>query len=105
MPCCALAACIVGQILLVLGMVKRFLFGGAAAPEENPAVEWRLGMAPAAVPAPAGFGLWSRRGLPLLVAVEILLVVAGVWGWREHFGPDADHDHTVHVHASSSSAR
>lgn len=105
MPCCALAACIIGQFLLAWSLVKRSLTGVSAS-EENATVEWRLGAtAPAASTIDVRSG-W-RRSLPLLVALELAIVLAGIYGVRAHFAHDDDPAaaHAAHVHASPSSTR
>ena len=90
MPCCAFAACIVGQILLAFGFVRRALFGDPGV-ERNAAVEWHPGDAPPAAVAPR-FGL-SARGLAFALAVEIVIVVAGIWAFAEHASHDRGHAH------------
>ena len=43
MPCCALAAFILGQILIGLDGIKRFFGIAVSAAPDNPATQWRLG--------------------------------------------------------------
>ena len=105
MPCCALAACIVGQFVLAFHALRRALFG---APDEttlrNSAVEWRLDAEAAPSLAPARRPAWlkSRRavgGLALAAVVELLIVLGGIYGVIEHFGHGAHH--AAHVHAAA----
>jgi len=105
MPCCAFVACLIGQLLVAVGAVRRLL--GLAREDEgerNAAVEWRLGV-PAVVPLSVPRTGWfrdprARRGLAVAAAFEILLILGAVWGYREHFGgTDRDHAHH-HAHAS-----
>src|SRR5262249_425406 len=42
-PCCALAAFILGQVLIGLDGIKRFFGIAVSAAPDNPATEWRLG--------------------------------------------------------------
>lgn len=96
MPCCALAACIIAQFILAFHAMKRTLFGPPEGEARNAAVEWRLALqdapSPVADPRPAWWR--SRRavgGLALAVAVELLLVVGGIYVVIEHFGHGAGH--------------
>ena len=104
MPCCAFAACILGQLILAFGVAKRALFGrargGIAA--RNAAVEWRLDSpaAPSLGTAPRSAWLQTPRavgGLALAAALELLIILGAVYGVVEHLGHDeAGHEH-VHV--------
>jgi len=108
MPCCAFAACIVGQLILAFGAVKRALFG--ADPDgiatRNAAVEWRLDSpaAPSLGDAPRWAWLRSRRaigGLALAAALEMLIIFGAVYGIVEHLGHDGAAGHTAHVHVAA----
>lgn len=97
MPCCAFAAAVIGQLLLVVRAVKRLLLGESPGAARNIAVEWRLdgGDVPAETPRP--FWPGSRRvlgGLAIAAALEIALVLGAVYGLVDHFG----HGHAAHVH-------
>lgn len=105
MPCCAFAACVLGQLLLVLRAARRRLFGLPFEEPRNQAVEWRLDDAPPASPpvaAPAAWR-WSPRTLGALAAaaaVEIALVLGAAYGVAEHFGLGAGGAHGAHGHAA-----
>ena len=110
MPCCAFAACIVGQLILLVGGVKGALFGRPAAPR-NTAVEWRLDAANALARSPmlssAGWRPSRRalRGLALAAALELAIVLGVIYGVFEHLGHGAHATASSHVHASSTSER
>ena len=108
MPCCAFAACIVGQIILLVGAVKGALFGrSAAAPTaRNAAVEWRLDAANAVARSdrlssagwrPSGVAV---RGLVLAAALELAIVLGVIYGVFEHLGHGAHAAASSHVHAA-----
>jgi hypothetical protein len=104
MPCCAFAACIVGQLLLGFGALKRALFGDDGSAARNAAVEWRLDspVSPPLDPAPRWAALRSRRalgGLALAAALELLIVLGAVYGVIEHLGHGKGH--AAHVHAAA----
>ena len=107
MPCCAFAACIVGQLIFGFGAIKRALFGGArdGSPARNDAVEWRLGSpsAPALEPAPRWVwaGRFGARGLALAAVVELLILLGAVYGIAEHLGHG---EHAGHVHGAQSAS-
>jgi hypothetical protein len=110
MPCCAFAACIVGQLILLVGAVKGALFGRGADPR-NTAVEWRLDAANAVTrsPMPSSAG-WrpsrgALRGLVLAAALEVAIVLGVIYGVFEHLGHGAHAAASSHVHASSTSER
>lgn len=97
MPCCALAAFIVGQIVIGFDAFKRFVFGRSPADEEirnNPATEWLLFAraghpeAGAAPLRPARAGL-SLRWLAIAGALEITLAMGAVYGLRAHHQNDS----------------
>jgi hypothetical protein len=103
MPCCAFAACIVAQLLLAVRAIRRTLLGQRAggATESNIAVEWRLdSVTPSLALAPAlGGRLPGRRalrGLALVAAVELLLVLGAIYGVAEHLGHRDGHPGHVH---------
>jgi len=110
MPCCTFAACIVGQLILAFGALKRALFGADAdGVARNAAVEWRLDSpaAPSLDPAPRWAWLRSRRaigGLALAAALEMLIIFGAVYGIIEHLGHGAGAGHTAHVHAAAGGA-
>ncbi|HSD09401.1 MAG TPA: hypothetical protein VLF14_00325 [Candidatus Binatia bacterium] len=104
MPCCAFAACIVAQLLLAVGAIKRAIFGQGAGEStaRNIAVEWRLdsGVAPSLDLASASAG-WllgrrSLRGLALAAALEVAIVVGAIYGVVEHLGHGAGHSGHAH---------
>jgi hypothetical protein len=87
MPCCAFAACIVGQLFLAFGAVKRALFGGApyGIAARNAGVGWRLDSpaAPSLGSAPRWAWLRSRRavgGFAFPAALELLVILGAVYG-------------------------
>jgi len=113
MPCCAFAACIVGQLILIVGAVKGALFGRPAASPaaRNTAVEWRLDAANAVArsPMPSSAG-WrpsraAMRGMMLAAALEVAIVLGVIYGVFEHPGHGAHATPSSHVHASSTSER
>ena len=111
MPCCAFAACIVGQLILGFVAVKRALLGGAsgAAAAQNAVVLWRLDSPAAPAPAPAPRRAWRGarrrvRNLALVAALEVLLILGAVYGVREHLGRGAGAGHAAHVHAAPGGA-
>lgn len=87
MPCCAFAAFIVGQILIGLDALKRFVSRRAASPADfptNPASEWRLGAsAVSEYPSRARlrFGL---RWMVVAGSLEIILALGGAYALRSH---------------------
>jgi hypothetical protein len=109
MPCCALAACIVGQLILGFVAVKRALFGGAtdAGEESNAAVLWRLDSPVEPALAPIAGRAWAggRRGVRRLVligAIELVLVLGAAYGVREHFAHHGSHaEHAAHAHGAA----
>jgi hypothetical protein len=101
MPCCAFAAFLVGQILLGLDAVKRFVFGGSSDAEvpDNPATAWRLiGVAPVSGVRTANY----RRGpgarwFAVAAVIEMALLFGGAYGIRSHFQHHANHNHTTPI--------
>jgi hypothetical protein len=108
MPCCAFAACIVGQLILLVGAVKGALFGrGAAVPTaRNAAVEWRLDAANVVARndrlSSAGWRPSRRalRGLALVAALELVIVLGVIYGVFEHLGHGVHVTASPHVHAA-----
>jgi hypothetical protein len=101
MPCCAFAAAVIGQLLLVVRAVKRWLLGESADATRNAAVEWRLDGGSPIIETPRVSWLASRRvlgGLAIAAALEIALVAGAVYGLVDHFG----HGHAAHVHGAAS---
>jgi hypothetical protein len=104
MPCCAFAACIVAQLLLGVGAIKRAIFGPGARESavRNFAVEWRLDSAPAAsldlARPSAGWllGRRSLRGLALAAALEVVIVLGAIYGVVGHFGHGSGHSGHAH---------
>ena len=99
MPCCAVAAAIIGQLMLGFGAVKRALFGGdTGAVARNDAVEWRPG-APRS-PVIEGAPRWARtrrfggRGLAVAAVVELLVLFGVVSGVAKYFGHGEPAGHT-----------
>jgi len=83
MPCCALAAFILGQILIGLDGIKRFLGIAVSAPPDNPATQWR----PGAITTPPKSSLrLGFRWAAVVAVVEIALVAGGAYGLHAHFG-------------------
>ena len=101
MPCCALAAFILGQVMIGLHAFKRFCFGITSEHvADNPATEWRLNGPPLA-PArlPRRFGLrWTTIAL-----VEAVLIAGGAFGFRTHFA-HRQHHHAVAARSHSDSS-
>ena len=87
MPCCALAAFILGQALIGLDGIKRFFGIAASATPINPATEWRLNSI--ALPRKSRPRL-GVRWAAVVAMLEIALVAGGVYGLRAHF--EAGHD-------------
>ena len=87
MPCCALAAFILGQVLIGLDGIKRFFGIAASATPNNPATEWRLNrIAPARNSRPRLGVRWAA----VVAILEIALVAGGAYGLRAHFGHGHD---------------
>ena len=108
MPCCAFAACIVGQLILLLGAVKGALFGRPSAmpTARNTAVEWRLDAANTVARSPMPYSAGWRpsgvtvRGLVLAAALELAIVLGVIYGVFEHLGHGAHAAASSHVHAA-----
>ena len=84
MPCCALAAFILGQVLIGLDGMKRFFGIAASAAPDNSATEWRLG----GVTTPRKSSLrLGFRWAAVVAILEIALVAGGAYGLRAHLGP------------------
>jgi hypothetical protein len=86
MPCCALAAFVISQIVIGFGAIKRFVLRSDDSLDEawrNPATEWRLtGDAPAlAAPSRRRLGM---RTLAIAASIEILLVLGAAYGYVLH---------------------
>ena len=87
MPCCALAAFILGQVLIGLDGTKRFFGIAASAAPDNPATEWRLG----GVTNPRKSSLrLGFRWAAVVALLEIALVAGGAYGLRAHLGHGHD---------------
>ena len=104
MPCCAVAAAIVGQLLLGLRAVRRALFGGDdGAAARNDAVEWRLDSPRTpvieAAPRRAQTRRFSVRGFAVVAIVELLILFGAVSGVAKHFGHGGP---ASHVHRNPS---
>jgi hypothetical protein len=102
LPCCAFAACIVAQLLIALGAVRRTLFGAEAdSAQRNPAVEWRLEPAtarrldPPPSRLPWVFSRWSFRSLAFAAALEVVIVLGAIYGFLEHVGHGVQHAERV----------
>jgi hypothetical protein len=87
MPCCAFAAFILGQILIGLSAIKRFVLGRSGMPDDlpiNPATEWLLirDASFSNVPTtPSKLG--PRIGwIAAVASLEIVLAIGGVYGLR-----------------------
>lgn len=98
MPCCAFAAFIVGQILLGLNAVERFVFGASSIIEvpDNPATQWRLfGVDSTAIAARATLRhRLGPRWIAVVAAVEIALLTGCAVTLRAHLTHHAAH----HLH-------
>jgi hypothetical protein len=86
MPCCALAAFIVSQIVLGVGAIKKFVLRSGDSLEDapsNPPTEWRLiGGAPA--PAAPSRRRFTVRALAIAGSIEILLAIGAAYGYHLH---------------------
>jgi hypothetical protein len=94
MPCCALAAFIISQIVIGFGAIRRFVLRSDDSLDEawrNPATEWRLiGGGPAfAAPSSRRFGM---RTLAMAASIEILLVLGATYGYVLHTHHHHQHD-------------
>lgn len=106
MPCCAFAAFLFSQLVLVVTVFKRIVLSrsGASATSANAAVEWRLGAPINAARAQVrGTMLWSsgRRALTvfaLAAILEVALLCGAIYGVSAHLG----HAHHDRVGAASS---
>ena len=87
MPCCALAAFILGQILIGLDGIKRFFGIAVSAVPDNPATEWRLGTITAPPKSSPRLGF---RWAAVVAVFEIALLAGGAYGLRAHFGHGHD---------------
>ena len=87
MPCCALAAFILGQVLIGLDGIKRFLGIATSAAPDNPATEWRLGGVTTPRKSSPRLGL---RWAAVVAILEIALMAGGTYGLRAHFGHGRD---------------
>ena len=87
MPCCALAAFILGQVLIGLDGIKRFLGIATSAAPDNPATEWRLGGVTTPRKSSPRLGL---RWAAVVAILEIALMAGGTYGLRAHFGHHPD---------------
>src|SRR5215475_9106014 len=79
MPCCAFAAFILGQILIGLDAVKRFVLGRSTPIVVNPATEWRLG-----APVAASRSRYSLKWFAIAAPIEIALVLGAGYGLHAH---------------------
>jgi hypothetical protein len=86
-PCCALAAFILGQVLIGLDGIKRFFGIAPSATPNNPATEWRLNSITLPRKSPRQLGV---RWAAVVGILEIALVAGGVYGLRAHFGHGHD---------------
>lgn len=88
MACCALAAFILSQIILVIDTLRLRLGLSALGPEAaNPNATWRLGDAPRAAPARLGLASFA---LPFTAAAIALgLGIGAVWFEGSHAHPHA----------------
>jgi hypothetical protein len=86
-PCCALAAFILGQVLIGLDGIKRFFGIAASAPPDNPATEWRFGGVTTQRKSSLRPGF---RWAAVVAILEIALVAGGAYGLRAHSGHGHD---------------
>ena len=96
MPCCALAAFLLAQIVLGWDAAKRFALKRPSAQNDelriNPAAQWRLIPGPSAASeiAPPSFNPMKNvrrfpiRALAMAASLELLLASAAVYGIRLH---------------------
>lgn len=89
MPCCALAAFIVGQIVIGFDGFKRFVLGRPIGQEQiknNPASEWLLfgGANTATIAASALRRRLPARWIAVAAALEVVLAMGAVYGLRAH---------------------
>ena len=87
MPCCALAAFILGQVLIGLDGIKRFVGIAASGTPNNPATEWRLNSIARPRKSRPRVGV---RWAAVVAILEIALVAGGAYGLRAHFGTGHD---------------
>jgi hypothetical protein len=78
-----LAAFILGQVLIGLDGIKRFLGIATSAAPDNPATEWRLGGVTTPRKSSPRLGL---RWAAVVAILEIALMAGGTYGLRAHFG-------------------
>ncbi len=86
MPCCALAAFVVGQIVIGFDAFKRFVLGARYAPKEpdvNPAAQWLL-FAPGREETRAARGLRPLRWVAAAAALEVVLTAGAAYALRAH---------------------
>src|SRR5581483_11375771 len=86
MPCCALAAFIVGQIVIGFDAFKRFVLGSRYSPREadvNAATDWLL-FSPARGGIRAARPPKPLRWLAAAAALEIFLTAGAAYALREH---------------------
>jgi len=83
MPCCALAAFILGQVVIAIDGIKRSFGIAVSAVPDNPATEWRLGSIAAPPKSSLRLGL---RWVAVVAIVEVALVAGGAYGLHAHFG-------------------
>jgi hypothetical protein len=107
MPCCAFAAFIVGQILIGLDAIKRFVLGGRASIgdlPDNPAAQWRLAAAGASNRTDSARGARPWRGragirwIAVAASIEIALAAGAVWGVGAHLGHHHQMNASAHHH-------
>ena len=87
MPCCALAAFILGQVLISLDGIKRFFGIAASVAPDNPATQWRLGRVTNPRKSPLRLGF---RWAAVVAILEVALVAGGTYGLHAHFGHRRD---------------
>ena len=87
MPCCALAAFILGHVLIGLDGIKRFFGIATSAAPDNPATEWHLGGVTTPRKSSPRLGF---RWAAVVTILEIALVVGGTYGLHAHFGHGRD---------------
>jgi hypothetical protein len=83
MPCCALAAFVVGQIVIGFDALRRFVLGRSAAERivPNPSAEWRL-FAGQDSGQRSSRSMRPVRWFAIAAVLEAALLVAGAWGIR-----------------------
>ena len=95
MPCCAFAAFILSQLVLGLGVIKRFVLRSGDTLDDtasNPATEWHLIGGTQALAAPDSRRRLGLRALAIAASMEILLALGAAYGYQLHTHHLRHHD-------------